>query len=138
MWTVSYLFRFPYRTVTGDLFPLVMLRVSNPAQPDLSLDVDAYLDSGAQRSLFNGWRAQTLGLNLLDGETKLYGSTSGSYVEARLHRVNLHHENLGDFELEVGFSLVQIQRELLGRDFFNLVQIGFRERQLEYYLNTTP
>jgi hypothetical protein len=44
----------------------------------------------------------------------------------------------GDFNLEIGFTDRQIRRNLLGRDFFNLVQIGFREHQLQYYLNTTP
>jgi hypothetical protein len=64
-------------------------------------------------------------------------NTSGSSIEARLHTVHVHHEKLGDFELEVGFSLGDIQRELLGRDFFNLAQVGFHEKQLAYYLTPT-
>jgi hypothetical protein len=76
-----------------------------------------------------------LGLDLLQGETKHYSSTSGSSIEARLHTVHFHHGNLGDFELEVGFSLGDIQRELLGRDFFNIAQVGFHERQRAFYLS---
>jgi hypothetical protein len=135
---VSYSFRYNYRAVSEDSFPLVMLRISNPSRQDISLDVDAYLDSGSQRSLFNGWRARVLGLDLLEGETKHYSSTTGSSIEAKLHTIHVHHDDLGDFELEVGFSLVGIQRELLGRVFFNLTQIGFREKQLQYYLTPTP
>ena len=137
MWTVSYLFRFNYRVVNEASFPLVMLRISNPSQPDSSLDVDAYLDSGSQRSLLSGWRARVLGLDLLQGEIKHYISTSGSSIDAKLHTVHVHHENLGDFELEFGFSLGDIQRELLGRDFFNLAQVGFHEQQLAYYMTPT-
>ena len=92
-----------------------MLRISNPSQPDSS--VDAYLDSGSQRSLFSGWRARVLGLDLLQGEIKHYASTSGSSIEARLHTVRVHHENLGDFELEVGFSLGDIHGNSLDAIF---------------------
>ena len=138
MWTVSYPYRFNYRLVNDEPFPVVVLRLSNPLQPDRKMDVDAYLDSGTQRSLFNGWRAMALGLDLLAGPSKSYTPTSGQAIEARLHTVRVHHENLGDFELEVGFSTGEIRRELLGRDFFNLAQIGFRERQLEYYLDPSP
>ena len=138
MWPVSYSSRFNYRAVNEEWFPLVLLRISNPLQRELSLDVDAYLDSGTQRSLFNGWRARAIGLDLLQGQVKYYTSTSGSSVEARLHTVRLYQENVGDFDLEVGFSMEEITREILGRDFFNLVQVGFRERQLTYYLNPSP
>jgi hypothetical protein len=67
VWTVSYPYRFNYRLVNDEPFPVVVLRLSNPLQPDRKMDVDAYLDSGTQRSLFNGWRAMALGLDLLAG-----------------------------------------------------------------------
>ena len=50
-------------------------------------------------------------------------------MEACLHAVRLSHPELGCFDLEIGFSPFPLRRNLLGRDFFNLVQIGFRERQ---------
>ena len=40
--------------------------------------------------------------------------------------------------MELRFSIGQIQRNLLGRDFFNLMQIGFRERHLEVFLTASP
>jgi hypothetical protein len=48
------------------------------------------------------------------------------------------HPDLGSFTLEVGFSSTDIHRNLLGRDFFNLAQIGFRERFLTLYVTPAP
>jgi hypothetical protein len=38
----------------------------------------------------------------------------------------------------VGFSSGEIHRNLLGRDFFNLAQIGFRERHLTFFITPSP
>jgi len=40
--------------------------------------------------------------------------------------------------LEVGFSSVTIKHNLLGRDFFSLLQIGFRERRQTIYVSLEP
>jgi len=42
------------------------------------------------------------------------------------------------YALEIGFSENPIRRNLLGRGFFNLIQIGFRERYLTFYMTPTP
>jgi hypothetical protein len=136
--TIEYAHRFDYVRISGEPFPILQLRLFNPSRPDRGLDVDAYLDSGAQGSLFNGWRAQALGLDLLSGPRKLYGPIAGPNIEARLHRVRLSHPILGKFDLEIGFSTVEIRREIVGRDFFNCIQIGFRERYLTYYITPIP
>jgi hypothetical protein len=34
--------------------------------------------------------------------------------------------------------LDDIQRNLLGRDFFDLVQVGFRENHSEFYVEPSP
>ena len=52
--------------------------------------------------------------------------------------MRLFHGDLGEFELEIGFSESPIRRNILGRDFFNLLQIGFRERYLVFYVTPTP
>ena len=39
------------------------------------------------------------------------------------------HDSLGVNELMIAFSETRLTRNLLGRDFFNLFQIGFRERR---------
>lgn len=138
MVTVSYTYQFNYREFSGRRYPILQLSVSNPGDPEQAVDIDAYLDSGAERSLFTGSIARAVGLDLLSGTTKKYTSTAGSSVEARLHRVKLSHPNLGNYNLEIGFSVGDIQRNLLGRDFFNEVQIGFRERHFSYYVTPTP
>lgn len=56
----------------------------------------------------------------------------------RVHRVSLSHPTLGNFEIEIGFSTEPIRREILGRDFFSQIQIGFREKQLSYYITPEP
>lgn len=122
----------------GGRFPRLIFSVTNPAIPSRSVDVDAYLDSGAQRSLFAGWIGQDLKLDILSGRRMTYRSTLGNGLTATLHVVRLEHEDLGEFELEVGFSLDTITRNLLGRDFFNLVQVGFRERHLKFFIAPRP
>ena len=62
----------------------------------------------------------------------------GTVLTATIHPVRLTHSDLGDFELEVGFTSVNIKRNLLGRDFFNLLQIGFRERRQMFYVSLEP
>jgi len=57
---------------------------------------------------------------------------------ARLHGVIASHPDLGPFHLTVGFSQGPIRRNLLGRDFFSLMQIGFREHYSAFYLTAIP
>ena len=105
---------------------------------DRQFDVEAYLDSGCEYTLFNGWVATTLGLDLLAGRRRRFGSASGSVVEAAIHPVHLVHDDLGAFDLDVAFSLTDIRRSLLGRDFFALAQIGFREYHQCFFVTMGP
>jgi len=59
-------------------------------------------------------------------------------MEGIIHPVRLSHPDLSDFDLEVGFSTVPLRRNLLGRDFFSMVQIGFRERHQVFYVKAEP
>lgn len=120
------------------MLPVLQLTIESLGEAMQSVDVDAFIDSGAAGSLFNGWIAFSIGLDLFSGERKIYGTTAGHPLETRLHRVRLSHADLGPFELEIGFSIAPIRRNLLGRDFFNLVQIGFRENQLSFFINPDP
>jgi len=103
-----------------------------------STDIIAYLDSGAQRSLFDGTLAMSIGLDLLAGHRLMFGSAVGFSIEGTIHPVRLSHPDLASFDLEIGFSTVPLRRNLLGRDFFNLVQIGFRERQQLFHVRVEP
>lgn len=97
-----------------------------------------YLDCGAERSLFSGTLAAPLGIDLLQGRRIAYFSAGGMRMDAFLHAVQIQHPELGQFDLEVGFSSVSLARNLLGRDFFNLVQLGFREHHLVFYVTPEP
>ena len=137
--TVSYSHRFNYpRDPQGNSFPILQLRILNLSNPTNGLDIDAYLDSGAEYSFLNGWIAHVLGLDLLSGSLRRYGPLVGPAIDGRVHRVRLSHPGLGQFDMDIGFSTVDIRREILGRDFFNLAQIGFRENHLTYYITAAP
>lgn len=137
--TVSYSHQLHYLYgVAQERFPGLLLRIWNPANPGLALETDAHLDSGAERSLLDGWIGRAIGLNLLNGLRIPYQSTAGHTIEGRLHQVGLSHPDLGQFQLEVGFTMGPIARNLLGRDFFKLIQIGFREQYLAIYVTPTP
>ncbi len=111
----------------------VRLRQVN-GQGDQAVDVDAFLDSGAETSLFDGAFLEVIGLNLLSGRPRSFISTMGPTHEGRMHRVRLEHEQLGNFDLEIGFSTGPISRNLLGRDFFDFLEVGFREHQESFLI----
>jgi hypothetical protein len=135
---VDYQYSFNYRQLQAGRFPIIQVRITRQDDTNVGIDTDAYLDSGAERSLFNGELLSALEIDLIIDKQKPYGSTTGDSITGYLHEVRLTVPDVGDFNLEMGFSAVQIRRNLLGRDFFNLVQIGFRENQLKYYLNPSP
>ena len=136
---VSYDYDFQYRyDEHGEHFPILTLRIMNPEPPQLDLDIDAYLDSGAQASLFCGTILPSLGIDLLSGKQREYRSASGVSIQARVHRVVLNHPDLGTFQIDAGFSESRMTRNLLGRDFFDFIQVGFREHQLEFFINPSP
>ena len=123
---------------TGTRRARLTLRLSNPNDPGRAIDVDAFLDSGAERSLLNGWIGRQIGIDILDGPRLRYEPTAGNAFEAALHPVRIEHPDLGAWTLTIGFSLSPIRRCLLGRDFFNLVQIGFREHHLTFFVSPRP
>jgi hypothetical protein len=137
--TVAYTYQFPYRQgPVGGPFPILPMTITNPQRSARAVDAIVYLDSGAQRSLFDGTLARLIGLDLLARRRLSFASATGISIEAMLHAVRLSHPELGHFELEVGFSTVPLRRNLLGRDFFDLVQIGFREQHLVFYVTPQP
>jgi hypothetical protein len=139
MVTVTYEHQFQYALDdTGDRYPRLSFRIAQSDEPEISVDVDAYLDCGAGRSLFNGRIGAALGIDVLSGEEVVFQATTGGLLVAKRHQVRLTHSSLGSFNLEVGFSTTDIHRNLLGRDFFDLAQIGFREHHLTFYVTPTP
>jgi len=122
----------------GKRFPRLTFRLSSAADPTRAMDVEAYLDSGAEKSLFDGRIAAILGIDVLAGPRIRYESAAGSSFAATIHPVRLVHDDLGSYELDVGFTSAEIKRNLLGRDFFNINQIGFRENQLSFFITSRP
>jgi hypothetical protein len=138
LFTVIYQHRFNYAAVLQGSCPVLQLSVRRQDNVEIGIDTDAYLDSSAEASLFNGGLLAALEMELMNGSPKSYGTTFGDTVTGYLHAVRLTVPSVGDFDLQIGFSNGDIRRNLLGRDFFNLVQVGFRERQMEYFLTPTP
>ncbi|MDQ3776495.1 MAG: retroviral-like aspartic protease family protein [Pseudomonadota bacterium] len=139
MVTVDYHHEIPYdRDVNGRHYPRLTLRLANLGDPEQAIDLDAYLDSGAERSLFDGTLALALGIDLLAGQVFRLQSTTGHALPARLHTVHIAHALLGSFAIEVAFSAGPIGRNLLGRDFFSRVQVGFRESRRALYVTALP
>lgn len=130
--TVRYEHTFDYRIGENNKrFPGFLIRLKNRVN---IVDTDTFLDSGAEYSLFNGGFATAIGLSLLDGVARTYRTANKTEISARLHRVALWIPELGEFTLTLGFSLDDITRNILGRDFFSLVRIGFDEREQLFHV----
>jgi hypothetical protein len=135
---VDYQHEFPYISVGEERFPILQLIMEPLAGEEASIEVDAILDTGARYSLFDGRLLAAINLDLNDGAERTYYPVRGAGISARVHSVRISHEYLGDFNLNIGFSTEGIPRNLLGRDFFDRVQIGFREHHLIFYANSAP
>jgi hypothetical protein len=114
----------------GKPFPGLWIVLSG-MDHERELEVMAHLDSGTETSLFDGQIGRAIGLDLSSAEILVFRSSTGAELAARLHAVRLAHDKLGEHDLTIAFSEHRITRNLLGRDFFNLFQIGFRERHLK-------
>lgn len=135
---VNYQHEFPYIAVGDERFPILQLIMEPLAGGEASIEVDAIVDSGARYSLFDGRLLAALNLNLNDGKERTYYPIRGAGISARVHPVKISHEYLGNFNPDIGFSTEGIPRNLLGRDFFDRVQIGFREHHLIFYAKSSP
>jgi hypothetical protein len=136
--TVDYGATFNYRDLGNGFFPVLQVEIINPADPTQRVDVDAYVDTGASRSVFFGWIPDAIGLVLLDGRPITYANNMGHEQEGRTLSVRVGHPDLGEFPLDIGFAMWEAPRSLLGRDFLNLVQVGFRERFQAFYIEPSP
>jgi hypothetical protein len=138
---VTYAHSFPYSTdpVSGRTFPGLPVRLSLPGNSEPGVDVEPHLDSGAELSIFDGrLLVRALRLDLMAGREVILGSVGGSSLTVRIHRLMLSHPDLGRFTLDAAISTVPIKRNLLGRDFFQRIQIGFREFHQIFLVATAP
>ena len=135
--SVNYTHSFSYGIdpKTGKSFPSLQIDVSHPESGGRTTSVRAYLDSGAELSLFDGALVvPTLGIDLMAGPEVALDSVGVLALTARIHRLELSHPDLGRFILDAAISTVPIRRNLLGRDFFRHIQIGFREFHHTFHL----
>jgi hypothetical protein len=131
MISVSYTHEVPYVYGRGRARPTLRLEIRSIPDPTLAIETQADLDSGADSTIFQGDLCSVIGMELMNGREKNYQTTlvNRTSLVARIHRVQLVHELLGEFEMEVAFATEPISRNLLGLDFFNVFQIGFQDRQ---------
>jgi hypothetical protein len=136
--TVVYQFRIPYlRRLDGSLFPGLAVELQNPLTGATTIEIDTELDSGAEYSLFQGQWARAIGLDLFDGTPFEFGLVNGALLDARILPVVISHRQLGRFDLRARFTTGPVRRNILGRDFFDLLQVGFDEHHTEVYLNVS-
>jgi len=95
---------------------------------------DAYLDSGADVSLFTKSDCEFLGRQLREGKEKFIGGISGGLMRAFLHKVPLR---IGEviIKAEIGFAEIEEVPRLLGRKtIFPHFRICFDEDKLKFSL----
>ena len=137
--TINYDYELPYTLdVNGRAYPRLLLQLTRDAPDAVQLDVDAYLDSGAERTVFQGQLAVALGLDLAGADQQTLVGAGGQALPVRVHSARLIHEDLGTFDLAVGFAEFPLRRNLLGRDYFALIQVGFREHLRTLYFSSAP
>ena len=138
---VTYAHSFPhlFDPFSGRTFPGLPIEVSSPDHVGRILETYAQVDSGAELSLFDGrFLVQRLEIDLMAGPEIVLASSGGFSLTARIHRLEILHPDLGSFPLDAAISTVPIRRNLLGRDFFQHIQIGFREFHHNFMITAAP
>ena len=142
---VEYLYEIPYSIEgqTGRTVPKLQVQVINPLDETQALDTDAVIDTGTAKSLFSTHCAVAIGLDIANGTPYGWTTSAGGSISGRIHPVRLSIPNIGDFEMEIGFREEgglrhDLMRNLLGRDFLDLIQIGFREHHQTLFITPTP
>ncbi len=108
--------------------------LQHPESLTSAIEILAELDSGAEYSLFQGSLATAIGLDLFGGERFAFDLANGAALGARILPIMLSHAELGRFGLHGRFSTGPLRMNILGRDFFDLLPVGFDEHHSEVYL----
>jgi|SRR5271168_4770486 len=78
---------FQYRELADNIFaPALDVTIFGPHGQD---DLLAIVDTGAKFCLFDGRRAESIGLELLAGRQQRLGGLAGGVLTARMHQVRL-------------------------------------------------
>ncbi len=112
----------------------LVIHLQNPMTGAKTLETPVELDFGAEYSLFDGQLAVDVGLDLFNGKPFVFELANGISLDARIVSVVLSHSELGQFSFQGRFSTGPLRRNILGRDFFDLLPVGFDEHHSEVYL----
>ena len=97
---------------------------------------DAYIDSGADISLFTKTDCALLGHKLEKGEEKLIGGIGGGLIRTFVHKVPVRIGEI-EFEARIAFAVLEEIPRLLGRaDIFKRFQLLFDESILKVYFTS--
>lgn len=95
--------------------------------PKRSVTIDALIDSGADKCLFNSALGQEIGLDLEKGEKEIFSGIEGGQIIAFLHRIQLQIVGIDKkVEIVAGFTEASGVFAILGQEgFFDAFRIKF-------------
>lgn len=131
---VDYDLDFNYREYANQRGPFLPITLIGPSG---KVDTLALVDSGARGTLFQGQLARIIGVQLLKGDPQTFHGLGGGNVNARMHKISVEINGF-TIEVEAGFSMDPIERNLLGASFLEHVQFGVREKHERFFIATSP
>lgn len=131
---VDYDLDFNYREYANQRGPFLPITLIGPTG---KVDTLALVDSGAQGTLFQGQLASIIGVQLLEGGPEIFSGLGGGSVNARMHKISVEINGY-TIDVEAGFSMDPIARNLLGATFLEHVQFGVRKKHEKFFIATSP
>jgi predicted aspartyl protease len=97
--------------------------------PKGDIRVDALIDSGADKCLFNAEIGREIGLEIEKGEKEIFSGIEGGKIIAYLHKIKLQIIGIDmTIEIEAGFTDALGVIAILGQDgFFDAFKIKFEK-----------
>jgi len=122
---------FKYRYERASYYPIVEFVIE---KNNNKIKTDAIVDSGASISIFKSEIAKAIGINLKDGEKRIFQGASSKLV-GYIHEIKMTINNFS-FKCKIAFSDdLQTSFNLLGREsVFDKFLIIFNERDKELEL----
>ena len=107
---------FKYDNIRGNYLPLVPIELRGEEW----VEVRAFADTGASRSLFHSSIASVLGIDIEKGKETKAMVADGSFISVYLHKISVRFCGK-EFEASIGFSKrLGAEFNILGRkDFFD-------------------
>jgi len=124
--------KFKYKNYAGRFMPIVPMKIKGNDWNTYN----AYVDSGASRSIFHSDVADDLEINLGDGDKVNITVGDGSQIIVYIHKLTVRIAGQ-EFKASIGFSRnLGIGFNIIGRlDIFSKFKICFddKEKILEFY-----